>query len=47
MVEPGTIKPSTLYRLFKQHDLTYKQLRKSQKSFRSFQAEHPNHPDTS
>ena len=42
MAEPGTIKPSTLYRLFKQNDITYKQLKRSQKSFRSFQAEHPN-----
>ena len=42
MVKPGTIKPSTLYRILKQNDLTTRQLKKTQKSFRSFQAEHPN-----
>lgn len=42
MVTPGTIKSSTLYRIFKQNDLTTKQLKRTQKSFRSFQAEHPN-----
>jgi putative transposase len=42
MVEPGIIKSSTLYRIFKQHDLTAKQLKNTTKSFRSFQAEHPN-----
>ena len=42
MVKPGVIKPSTLYRIFKQHDLTAKQLKNTQKAFRSFQAEHPN-----
>jgi len=42
MVKAGVIKPSTLSRLFKQHELTYKKLKKSAKGFRSFQAEHPN-----
>lgn len=38
----GLLKPSTLSRMFKQNSLTYKQLNKSNKSFRSFEAEHPN-----
>jgi len=38
----GLLKPSTLSRIFKQHGLTYKQLKQSTKSFRPFQAEHPN-----
>ena len=38
----GLLKPSTLSRIFKQNDLTYKQLKQSNKSFRAFQAEHPN-----
>lgn len=38
----GLLKPSTLSRIFKQNGLTYKQLNQSNKSFRSFQAEHPN-----
>ncbi len=42
MVTPGIIKPSTLYRIFKKNDLTAKQLKDIKKSFRSFQAEHPN-----
>jgi len=42
MVTPGTLKESTLYRIFKQNDLTTKRLKKTQKSFRPFQAEHPN-----
>ena len=42
MANPGLLKPSTLYRIFNQNDLTTKQLKKTQKSFRSFQAEHPN-----
>jgi len=39
---PGLLKPSTLSRLFLQNNLTTQQLKKMQKSFRSFQAEHPN-----
>lgn len=42
MAEPGMLKESTLYRIFKKHGLTAKQLKKTQKSFRSFQAEYPN-----
>ena len=42
MVSPGLLKSSTLSRLFKQQELTYKKLKKSAKGFRSFQAEHPN-----
>jgi len=38
----GLLKPSTLARILKQNDLTYKQLKQSNRSFRSFQAEHPN-----
>ncbi|HEX9972160.1 MAG TPA: DDE-type integrase/transposase/recombinase [bacterium] len=38
----GLLKPSTLSRIFKQNHLTYQQLQRSNKSFRSFQAEHPN-----
>jgi len=38
----GLLKPSTLSRILKQNELTYQQLQKSHKSFRSFQAEHPN-----
>lgn len=38
----GLLKASTLARIFKQNDLTYQQLKKSHKSFRAFQAEHPN-----
>jgi len=38
----GLLKASTLSRLFKQNNLTAKQLQQSQKSFRAFQAEHPN-----
>ena len=41
-VTPGLIKPSTLYRIFKHNHLTCKQLKKSQKDFRHFQAELPN-----
>ncbi|MFZ5515497.1 MAG: helix-turn-helix domain-containing protein [Candidatus Zhuqueibacterota bacterium] len=37
----GLLKPSTLSRIFKQHGLTFKQLKQSHKSFRAFQAEHP------
>jgi len=42
MAQLGLLKPSTLSRIFKQQNLTAKQLRQSNKSFRSFQAEHPN-----
>lgn len=42
MAPLGLLKPSTLSRIFKQQGLTAKQLRQSNKSFRSFQAEHPN-----
>lgn len=38
----GLLKPSTLSRIFNQNGLTYQQLQQSNKSFRSFQAEHPN-----
>lgn len=38
----GLLKPTTLSRILKQNGLTYKQLQQSNKSFRSFQAEHPN-----
>jgi len=38
----GLLKPSTLSRIFKQHGLTFKQLKQSNKSYRAFQAEHPN-----
>jgi len=38
----GLLKPSTLSRIFKQHGLTFKQLKQSTKSFRPFQAKHPN-----
>jgi len=38
----GLLKPSTLSRIFKKHGLTFKQLKQSNKSFRAFQAEHPN-----
>jgi len=38
----GLLKPSTLSRIFKQHGLTFKQLKQSHKSFRAFAAEHPN-----
>jgi transposase InsO family protein len=42
LAAPGLLKPSTLSRLLRQNDLTTKQLKKTQKSFRAFQAEHPN-----
>jgi len=42
MAPLGLLKPSTLSRIFKQQGLTSKQLRQSNKSFRSFQAEHAN-----
>jgi len=42
MVPLGLLKPSTLSRIFKQQGLTAKNLRQSNKSFRSFQAEHAN-----
>ncbi|MCP4651858.1 MAG: DDE-type integrase/transposase/recombinase [Candidatus Omnitrophica bacterium] len=42
MAPLGLLKPSTLSRIFKQHGLTRKQLAQSQKSFRSFQADHAN-----
>jgi len=42
MATPGLIRPSTLYRLFEKNGLTYKNLKKSKKNFRSFQAEHAN-----
>jgi len=42
MAPLGLLKPSTLSRIFKQQGLTAKQLRQSNKSFRSFQAEHAN-----
>jgi putative transposase len=42
MASLGLLKPSTLSRIFKQQGLTAKQLRHCNKSFRSFQAEHPN-----
>jgi len=42
MVKPGLLKKSTLYEHFKRNDLTYKKLKKSRKTFRSFEAEHPN-----
>ena len=38
----GLLKSSTLSRIFKQNGLTYKQLKGSNKCFRTFQAEHPN-----
>jgi len=38
----GLLKPSTLSRIFNQNGLTYQQLQQCNKSFRSFQAEHPN-----
>jgi len=38
----GLLKPSTLARILKQNGLTYKQLKQSNKGFRSFEAEHPN-----
>lgn len=39
---PGIIKPSTLYRIFTKNGLTCKNLKKSKKNFRSFEAEHAN-----
>lgn len=42
MVDPGLIKPSTLYRIFNQNDLVYKKLKCQSKEFKPFQAEHPN-----
>ncbi len=42
MVKPGLIKPSTLYRIFSLQGLTTKKLKRSQKQFKPFQAEHPN-----
>lgn len=42
MVKPGLLKKSTLYEHFKRNDLTYKKLKKSRKTFRSFEAEYPN-----
>ena len=42
MVKPGLLKKSTLYEHFTKNDLTYKKLKKSRKTFRSFEAEHPN-----
>lgn len=41
-VTPGLVKPSTLYRIFCNNNLTYKKLKGSTKQFRQFQAEHPN-----
>lgn len=41
-IDPGLIKPSTLYRQLKQNNLTYKQLKTAKKQFRPFQADHPN-----
>ena len=38
----GVLKKSTLARIFHQNGLSAKQLKKSGKSFRSFQADHPN-----
>lgn len=42
MVPPGVIRASTLYRHFQQNHLTAKELKKSAKTFRSFQADYPN-----
>ena len=42
MVAPGVIRASTLYRHFQQNNLTAKELKKSAKTFRSFQADYPN-----
>ena len=42
LAAPGLVKPSTLYRLFKQNDLVYKKLKRPSKEFKPFQAEHPN-----
>jgi transposase InsO family protein len=42
LAEPGLIKSSTLSRLLRQNNLTSQQLKKKQKSFHLFQAEHPN-----
>lgn len=41
-VTPGLVKPSTLYRIFCNNNLTYKKLKGSTKQFRQFQSEHPN-----
>ncbi len=42
MAPPGLLKKSTLARIFKQKGLSRKQLLKTQKDFRAFQAERPN-----
>jgi putative transposase len=42
MAAPGLLKPSTLYRLLLKNGLTRKELKKTKKAFRHFQAEHAN-----
>jgi transposase InsO family protein len=42
LVKPGLIRPSTLYRHFKQNSFTARELQKSTKHFRAFQADNPN-----
>jgi transposase InsO family protein len=42
LAAPGLLKPSTLSRLLRKNNLTTQQLKKTKKSFRAFQAEHPN-----
>lgn len=42
MATPGLLKPSTLSRIFQKNGLTTKQLKNTNRSFRSFQADHSN-----